>query len=393
MKTIKSFITSAFVLLLCLSAQAQAPTAQFAGEDKEVMALPDSSQTVEIGLPGSTTEYCYEWTGDDIKTDPHQPVITVNPKKASNTYRVKRTGACGVEEDEVIVTLKDSVGIVSVTPKRKCYNNGDAISLSDFEIVTEPTGYESMVTLTPTTADNDAGWGQEDMELTFSLDYNGRVSTKKLTVKVFNEDLAATATTGSSIMKELLKEIDNGKFWVKKAGDAVTSISPCNPDYIFDINYAAGTAFQYCCNDKIIENGFRFDFPYVKLGLSVECDFPTSLSLPLLGGIYINLSVGGGINMGPMSINYRGEECSSITIPVGLFLSFSGGVKAKAISDDILTLQGNVVAEAKSSLVWEVGHGVKWKPLDVSVSIVGTATMLYGLYTEQFSYQVWTWSL
>ncbi len=97
--------------------------------------------------------------------------------------------------------------------------------------------------------------------------------------------------------------------------------------------------------------------------------------------------------MGPMSINYRGEECSSITIPVGLFLSFSGGVKAKAISDDILTLQGNVVAEAKSSLVWEVGHGVKWKPLDVSVSIVGTATMLYGLYTEQFSYQVWTWSL
>lgn len=391
MKTIKSVITSVFILLLCLSAQAQAPTAQFAGEDKEVMALPDSSQTVEIGLPGNTSEYCYEWTGDDIKTDPHQPVVTVNPKKASNTYRVKRTGACGVEEDEVVVTLKDSVGIVSVKPLRKCYNDGETISLSDFEIVTEPAGYESMVTLTPTEADNDAGAGEEAMDVTFKLEYNGHTSTKTVSVRVFNENLALSAGVGQSIWKELLKELDNGKFWVKKAGDVASKVSPCQPDYILDVNLVGGAGFHYCCQDKIVD-GFRYDFPSVALGLSMECDIPTTFSIPAIGGIYVNFSIGGGVNMGPMSINYKGE-CSSVTIPLGLFINIAGGVKLKSFDEDILSLQANVVGEAKTYVVWTLGEGAKWHPLDVTVSLVGKVSFMYGFVTEQISYQIWSFSL
>ncbi|MBO4656137.1 MAG: hypothetical protein J5644_11385 [Bacteroidales bacterium] len=401
MKTIKSFITSAFILLLCWTAQAQAPTAQFAGEDKEVMALPDSSQTVEIGLPGSTSEYCYEWTGDDIKTDPHQPVVTVNPKKASNTYRVKRTGACGVEEDEVIVTLKDSVGIVSVKPKKKCYNAGDAIPIEDFEIVTEPTGYESMVTHTPTTAKNKFEWiGTEDtQDITFTLNYNGHISTKVVTVKVFNDDLAASH--GQSLaLGELISEFQKVKNVVKK-GEKVanklnslsSAVSPCKPQADLDIDFPNGVSLRSCCNDKEVD-GFAINFGSIALGMSVSCDFPTTLSIPILGaGLYITFSMGYGAYVGPANLKYLGEECTTLTIPLGFYANISGGLKLKVPDEDILSASINLVGEAKCSLIWNVGQSIKFHPMDLSVTAVGKVVLLYGLVTEKISYPLFTVSV
>jgi hypothetical protein len=402
MKTIKSIITSAFMLLLCLSAQAQAQTSQFAGEDKEVMALPDSSQTVEIGLPGNTSEYCYTWTGGDIKTDVHQPTVTVNPKKASNTYRVTRTGPCGVEEDEVIVTLKDSAGIVSVKPLKCCYSAGDAISIEDFEIVTEPTGYESMVTLSPTTARNKAEWiGTEDtQDITFKLEYNGKTSTKVVTVKVFNDDLAMTAGQQSLSLKDFIKDLEKVKKQVakgQKLADMLSSLSsaatPCKPEANLDFAFPAGRSLKSCCNGKEVD-GFSIDGPAITLGITVECDFPTSLTIPVIGGgLYINVAVGVGAFVGPFNFKYLGKECTSATIPFGLYANVSGGLKFKVPDEDILSMQINVVGEAKSSIVWVVGEGPQWHPLDLTITAVGKVVLLYGLVTEQISYPLMSVSL
>jgi len=185
MKTIKSLITLAFVLLLCLTAKAQ-----WAGEDKEVLRDPyNNSQVVSIGVQDGSSDACYEWTGPHITSDPHKPVVVVNPQDEEETYTCTRISSCGVEEDQVKVKVLDTISIVSVTPLKNCYNDGDDVHLSDFEIVTSPAGWGFMVEVSPTHLNNNWGLGDVDetMELTFTLDYNGHQSVKHATVNVFND--------------------------------------------------------------------------------------------------------------------------------------------------------------------------------------------------------------
>ena len=113
----------------------------------------------------------------------------VNPQSSEELYTVTRSSSCGVEQDQVKVKVVDSVTIVSVTPLKDCYNSGDNLALSDFEIKTNPDGYESLVQFTPTRVTNYAGESDEEQTITFSLNYRGHTSTNEATVNVFNEDL------------------------------------------------------------------------------------------------------------------------------------------------------------------------------------------------------------
>ena len=157
----------AILLLLALGWGAQA---QFAGPDKRIVREPHNRQTTTLGEPDASADACYIWTGPHIVGNANQPVITVNPIDTLEVYQVKRISKNGVEEDQAEVHVEDSVIIKYVIAKYQCYNHGEEISTSQFDITTEPKGYENLVTVSPSVANNNAGFSIENnVPVTFTL--------------------------------------------------------------------------------------------------------------------------------------------------------------------------------------------------------------------------------
>jgi hypothetical protein len=390
MKTIKLVITSAFMLLLCMTAKAQ-----WAGEDKEVLRESDNSQTVTIGAADGSSDKCYEWSGPNIVGDPHQATITVNPQSSEELYTVTRSSSCGVEQDQVKVKVVDSVTIVSVTPLKDCYNSGDNLALSDFEIKTNPDGYESLVQFTPTRVTNYAGESDEEQTITFSLNYRGHTSTNEATVNVFNEDLGLS-TCKSVDFNKFLEDFKKINAMVQKAqgfADKLNTLSkdfnPCSPDFHLVLSLPQGSDIHACCEGKEI-TGFRVDLPTIDAYLGIDCYIPTSLSIPHVGGLEIHVGAAIGVRLGPLSIKFK-RECSTITIPLSLYANVAGGVRVFFGDPDFLSAELNLVGEGSTSLTWTIGESIQWSPLNVGLKIVGKVT-LCSFYTDEVDYNLFTYS-
>ena len=168
MKKIKSVVTLTFMLFVCLSVQAQ-----WAGPDPVVVRKPDNSQKAVIGPADDTQDASYHWEGPHIFSQNHNnPQIVINPQNDGEVYTVTRVTACGEEQDEVVVRLKECATLESVIPKKQCYSHGDPINVWDFDIVTSPPGhYENLVSVTPNHASNNLEFlGTGDVQqLTFTL--------------------------------------------------------------------------------------------------------------------------------------------------------------------------------------------------------------------------------
>lgn len=390
MKTIRLVITSAFMLLLCLTAKAQ-----WAGEDKEVLREEDNSQTVTIGVADGSSDKCYEWTGPNIQGDAHSATITVNPQDQEQTYTCTRTSSCGVEQDQVVVRVKDTISLVSVTPLKDCYNTGDMLALSDFEIVTDPAGYESLVQFTPTQVYNTAGASEEMQTITFGLTYNGYTSSKTASVNVFNEDLGVSQ--GQSVdfhkfiedFKKINAMVQKAQGVCNKLNSLAKGISPCEPDFHLVVNFPQCDDIHACCNGKEVD-GYKLNWPGVDVNLSIDCYFPTSLSIPHVGGLELHVGAAIGVIVGSMTYTYK-RECSNITVPLSLYANISGGARLSFLDPDFLSAELNLVGTGTSSLVWTVGQSIQWKPLDVSLKLVGKVTVI-SFYTDEVDLQLFTYS-
>lgn len=390
MKPVKSLFVTAFILSACLSLHAQS-NAHFAGEDKKVVHLNDNSQQVEIGLPDSDPTHCYEWSGPNILTDPHQPVITVNPPDPTNVYTVVRHSTCGPETDEVVVSSVDTVSLVSVTPLRECYNDGDSVHLSDFDIVTDPPGYGSLVTVSPQVVYN-VLWTdllpEKPIELTFSLRYGGHTSTKKATVDVYNEGF--TVSAGSSVhLRNIQKALENLAKLVEKGKDITKVLSknkasPCTPGFDAALNLPSVRFFRACCNGNAVQ-GFTLSGISFAPTISMDCYFPLpGCSVRGLGGFNVHFGLAAGATVGPISYTYKGD-CSNLTAAlIGAFVQVSGGVEFEFLDRDILSAQLDLVGKGSTSVNWTVGEGIDWGGLTVDLSVAGSVTFL-SLFTKSVS--------
>ena len=160
-----------FLVLLLFAATGQEAFAQWAGPDQEILSNDDNTQTVTLSVVDYDPQACYEWTGPNIQGDSHQPTITANPQNETQTYICTRTGRMGVDQDAVVVYVYAEVEIVAVSPKKDCFEPGDFINETDFEIHTTPSQYSSLVRVSPliipTTFLADASFSGQSIELTF----------------------------------------------------------------------------------------------------------------------------------------------------------------------------------------------------------------------------------
>lgn len=397
MKTIKSLLLT-FMLLLCLTAQAQ-----WAGEDKVVLRELDNSQTVSIGVQGNSSDMCYEWSGPNILGNANSSQVTVNPQDAEQTYVCTRTSSCGVEQDQVIVRVRDNIEIVSVTPLKNCYNTGDDIPISDFEIQTDPPGYESLATHTPNRARNSWEWvGTDDtQEITFSLIHNGHESHKVVSVNVFNDELAVSH--GNSInFKALLKRLESVKYVLNKAKSVSDKLNDlgkkvqgftvsCEPDVNFNVEISDDDEqdIHACCNGEEVDGYAVAASNSVSAEIAIDCYIPIQLNLPKIAEVYAHVGASAGVSIGPFIYTYLGPECSSTTVRIAVYATISGGVQLRIVSEKVLTGQLDLVGRGDMSWDWIIGEEIDWHPINVSLSIVGNVTF-FNFFTEQINYPLFS---
>ncbi len=360
--------------------------AQWAGPDQKIARNNDNSQTVTLSVLQIDPNACYSWTGLHIQGDANQPSVTANPQDSIQTYVCKRISQNGVDEDEVIVSMLDSIVIVSVKAKKNCYLPGDEITTDQFTIVTDPVGYENQVTVQPSimTANN-AGSAKENVELTFTLSAFGHTSTKKTNVVCVNNDLEANVSIDlrfqilakkiqtfrncTTLLNNLAqKGMATGKFpGMQRKQPTISG------------NFSAPTVgFHFaCCNNKDIAlaniqwNGFS-------VSAGFETFFPFYIPAVLGLNIYISLGVSIWANLGLVNVDISLEQgCSSAEIGVAAGATVSGNVGVSYINPNILSAQMGLEGAASTTWKWDVLNG-KWnnEPLAFKINLVGKITVI-----------------
>lgn len=359
MKHIQSIIVSALLLAVWLPAHAQ-----FAGPDKKVLKTENNNQGVSIGMPAKSNKECFEWSGPHIKPgDERKAVITVYPQSTEEIYIVKKTDDCMVEWDQVKVTLVDTVSLVSVRAS-KCYNDGDSIKSTDFDIVTDPPGYESMVTVTPIIANHmgtDPEWRQA---VNFRLTHHNHTSHKSTTVSVISEQKPLNVTFTPEFQnfeKNIRKaeEILDMALAVKKGLLNLSKGSPididCDPSW--STTAALPTFSCYCCQGKKVET-----FNLLSWGLSGSIGCEAAIPIPAAScpipcaktGLMGVVGFSGGLSLGPTNIVWR-EKCSYIEVQGELNVEIHGGFRVQALSKDFLSLSAVLYGSAIRHFSWKVG--------------------------------------
>lgn len=388
MRYTRNMITIALLLAVCLPARAQ-----WAGEDKSVLKVPGQTPTVTIGLPGDPDK-CYEWTGPNIHGDRHQAQIEVRPKNKIEVYTVRRIDDCEELVENVTVKLVDTITLLSVTPKICCYNDGDSVKLEDFQFITSPEGYESMIKVSPTIAHSQF-WGTEPeshRDFTFTLEHKGHVSEKTVTLNIYDESRVLSIDftpdfknfekqlTKAEGLLEMAQEIkDKVRNGVVPAASGPVGWAGFKCKSNFDIKTAQTIIpvfSNYCCHGEKITT-YTVMSPMRTATFTWECELPTAWRVPYLGGVYWIGGFNAGLNIGPLNIHFRGKGCGEGEIPFELYGEFFGGIKAKFIHDDFLSASLAIVGGGRTNVKWIIGKETRLeKGVEAYVNLKGTVKTL-----------------
>ena len=386
MKPLRLLTTFVFLFLSVCSAMAQ-----WAGEDQVLMRTSDSME-VFIGVENYNpleVNATYEWVGPGIQSNNTLPQIRIRPHDGENEYRVRRVDSCGVSEEKVIITVVDTISIVSVTPKG-CFIKGDTITKEDFIIVTVPAGFEDFVKISPNVAQiqpvlplsgdvpfvNDVGYEGEisnpfvqhaTQELTFSLTRGGHTTTKKVEVEVYKDEPANSFSINVNTLgfyrmieqaKAKAQEIDDIIELIKKYSPP--GLNPCDADLNISADIPLPLFFKSCCGGEEVD-AYNLSAPNMTFAIKAECDFPLTTVVPMLPpNIKMNIGAQMGINIKKFELKYRGWECSRLEVPMEAFLEFYGGPKIEFLGD-ALEASGKCVAHFSLPGAIVINkEGVKW---------------------------------
>ncbi len=356
MKPLRLLTTFVFLFLSVCSAMAQ-----WAGEDQVLMRTSDSME-VFIGVENYNpleVNATYEWSGPGIQSNNTLPQIRIRPHDGENEYRVRRVDSCGVSEEKVIITVVDTISIVSVTPKG-CFIKGDTITKEDFIIVTVPAGFEDFVKISPNVAQiqpilpvngqipfTNVGVEGEisnpfvqhaPQELTFSLTRGGHTTTKKVEVEVYKDEPANSFSINVNTLG-FYRMIETAKAKAQQINDIVELIknyappglSPCKLDLNYSADIPLPLFFKSCCGGDEVD-AYNLSAPNLTFAIMGECDFPLTAVVPMLPpNIKMNIGAQVGINIKKFELKYRGWECSRLEVPMEFFFDVFGGPKIEFV--------------------------------------------------------------
>jgi len=324
--------------------------AQFAGEDKKVAKLANNTQTVVIGAASNNPQDCYKWSGGIILSADNLPQVTVNPRDSVTVFTCTRVSEHGVEQDQVKVFLIDDIQIVSVTPKRKCWSKGEAISVSEFEIVTDPPGMSGDVRLGANSTPAIGSVSSEkvsNMTVNFEAFADGHVTDNASTeIVVVNKDITTNASISVDlkVLKDFLEGIKSkGKFIETYLKNSPLKV-PCSYE---DPSFSVGgglNLFNECCHDKV-QDSEKYRVEGSLSGGGISCDFPLPPpygGIPCIAELGITIKVGISATLGfDLTVSEcQTEICADLAVSGSLTVGFYGQIWSKDVFRGELTATG-----------------------------------------------------
>lgn len=236
-----------FVIICCCMAGGEVQAQHFTKKMlKYVRSEQDRPERISIGLMDAPDKYCYEW----FSLDANNPLMItsedLNAKRVELLVDAETTQVAvrwltsdGYKEDHVTVILKNSAQILSVTTYRPCFIENEPVVMSDFRIVTDPEGYEELVTCTSARIPKSSQTTPSPEMLLFQLpDGHGHISEEVLDIDVYDapeESQAGSTNLEYQVVINMLNTLMSeyilvyGKEIVKSAkrfGGVLKSLSP-----------------------------------------------------------------------------------------------------------------------------------------------------------------------
>lgn len=381
-----SLITFLLALLIVPSAMAN-----WAGPDQKILRKVDNSQTVTLSVP-SPGNYCYRWSGPNILSDPNQPTIQANPVNEESVYVCLRIGANGVEEDQVVVRVVSEIRITSVKPKRTCYSPGDHIDIEDFEIRTEPEGYENIVSYSPVQISGEDGFyplqhspdnnGKWDETIVFSIDYLDNHDEKSVNVHVLDPEAQSHMGIENDFIEwaetmikydEIIEDVENTIELMKNAKGLKEMIKAgfVEPELKITVGKMSLEDGGYrCCNDHVERFGnFHFEGLSISGSLGFEVPFP----IPMVPGALFTASVdaGIGITIGGLDLQLSADpKCFAMDIPFTFKCNVTGTVGVAIFSPKLAGASGGVKGTLSVGGTWHLMNGgVERNPASLKATI------------------------
>ena len=358
----------AALMAICVILPLNAVSQGYAGPTKTI--LKDSS--VVIGA-GSCANCCYLWTPTTGLSDPKIAKPIAKPT-ATTTYTLKVTGNNFTINDvsQMTVTVKDGLSGLTVVPKQCCWNKGDAITLDQFTITTDPPGLEGTVTVSPTSIPtNIFATSVGTLPLVFTgKGPNNTTITTTVTISAVDKDVQISETTGLGQFKpeKILDVIDKIAKGVELGACQKTGGPTAN------ITFTAG---KLCCPKAgCIKDMYSYNGTY-NYSIGVECDYPF-YGIPYIASVNARIMVSAGAALSLGNITTAGDGVDDC-ISIGINGSIGGGVSATVLAGKVLNASLLIVGTITPDPIEYCMPSGKTKCLGnicVKADIVGTIKLL-----------------
>ncbi len=358
----------AVVMALCVILPSKAISQGYAGPDKTI--LKDSS--VVIGS-GGCANCCYQWTPSTGLSDTKIANPVANPQ-TTTTYTLKVIGANFSFNDvsQMTVTVVDGINSLTVVPKQCCWKKGDAITLGQFTITTDPPGLENTVTVSPTSVPTSIFSAST---ATLPLTFTGRgpsntTVTASASISAVDEDALSAFTVGMGQFDpgEIIKYIDKVINKVK--------MGPCGPTGGPSANVQFATGKLCCPEAGCIKDMYAYNGTY-NYDLGYQCDFPF-YGIPYIASLNfrINASVGAILSLGNIKTTCEGVDvCYSLGVTASVGGGVSGTILGGKLFDASLMIVGTIIPDPVEYCI-PSGKTKMVGNICVKADIVGTVTTL-----------------
>lgn len=393
----------------------------FAGKDDEVLFTPSPehpSKEILLGSddPATTNANCvFSWRvveGPDGYTimEPKSNRPTLKVTLGGDYYvEATRVSQYGYQTESVCITVKSDVTLVSATPKKDCWENGDKVEADNFTFVTSPPGYDYLVEVD----DRDKligryGNAYGDEEIRFKIkDPNYDVYTDcDVTAEIFvsmgdlfdlsisNEGLGKLPKNIPTLIKlkdvimNAPSKIDRFIGVMDMVREFTPPSAPITPKFSKEFKVNCGVNMACCeMGDKVVPVGFlhmggTFD-------LSVGIDIRQPLFPPIPGfGVDLVGSISAGVSAsGSWQITTpEYSSCNKISIDFKANGGVEIGAEASAVDPDILSVKAVFYGQVEGSSKIEVfpKPSFKFGGINLSAGVKASGTVL-GFNKELFN--------
>lgn len=377
----------AFTLLWLITVSAIIPYTSsgqgYAGPDKNMMK--DSS--VVIGGSGCSN-CCIKWTPTTGLSNPNILNPVASPAQTT-TYTIKVVGPdfSFSDVDQMTVTVVDGLSDITATPKQCCWKKGDAISLDQFTITTNPPGLASSLTISPTTVPTNV-FTQGVGTLPVTISGKGTNNTTKSTtvnITVVDEDAQTQVQVGLGQFDpaEILKVVD----------ECINKVrGPCNPTGGLTANVSFSKGKLCCPKSGCVKEMYAYNGTY-NYDKGVSCDQPF-YGVPYIASLNLRISASFGlaISLGNVKTTCDGVDvCYGATFTGSIGGGVSGTILGGSILDASLQLVASVTADPLEYCIpsgkTKAGIGTDNGNICFKADLVGSVTTL-SFFTEQVSVNV-----